>query len=37
MRLVSAFAQQLGGTVQINDRNPGAEFVVSIPQSTGPK
>jgi two-component sensor histidine kinase len=37
MRLVSAFAQQLGGTVQINGRNPGAEFVVSIPQSSGPK
>ena len=37
MRLVSAFAQQLGGTVEINSRNPGAEFVVSIPKSTGPK
>jgi two-component sensor histidine kinase len=37
MRLVSAFAQQLGGTVQINPRNPGAEFVVSIPHSAGPK
>jgi len=37
MRLVSAFAQQLGGSVQINPRNPGAEFVVSIPHSTGPK
>jgi two-component sensor histidine kinase len=37
MRLVTAFAQQLGGTVQINARNPGAEFVVIIPQSSGPK
>jgi len=37
MRLVNAFAQQLGGTVQINARNPGAEFVVDIPQTAGPK
>jgi two-component sensor histidine kinase len=37
MRLVSAFAQQLGGTVQINPRDPGAEFVVSIPHSARPK
>ena len=37
MRLVNAFAKQLGGTVQINPRNPGAEFVVSIPRSSGPK
>jgi two-component sensor histidine kinase len=37
MRLVNAFAQQLGGTVQINARNPGAEFMVIIPQSSGPK
>ncbi len=37
MRLVHAFAQQLGGTVQINARNPGAEFVVSIPRSSGSK
>jgi two-component sensor histidine kinase len=36
MRLVSAFAKQLGGTVQINARNPGTEFVVSIPHSSGP-
>jgi two-component sensor histidine kinase len=37
MRLVNAFAQQLGGTVQIKARNPGAEFVVAIPQIAGPK
>jgi two-component sensor histidine kinase len=36
MRLVSAFAQQLGGTVQITACNPGAQFVVSIPHSSGP-
>lgn len=36
MRLVHAFAKQLGGTVQINARNPGAEFVVSILHSSGP-
>ena len=37
MRLVNAFAQQLGGTVQINAGNLGAEFVVNVPQTTGPK
>lgn len=37
MRLVNAFAQQLGGAVQINACNPGAEFVVIIPQSTRPE
>jgi len=36
MRLVSAFAKQLGGTVQINGRSPGAEFMVNIPHSLGP-
>ena len=36
MRLVNAFAQQLGGTVQIHNRNPGAEFVVTIPHSPRP-
>jgi len=36
MRLVSAFTKQLGGTVQINARTPGAEFVVDIPNSPRP-
>jgi two-component sensor histidine kinase len=37
MRLVSAFAQQLGGAVQIKAKNPGAEFVVSVPENSRPK
>lgn len=37
MRLVSAFSQQLGGTLQIKPCNPGTEFVVSISHSTGPR
>ena len=33
MRLVNAFAQQLGGAVTVAPRNPGAEFIVVIPRS----
>ena len=36
MRLVNAFARQLGGAVKVTPCNPGAEFVVSIPHSSGP-
>jgi two-component sensor histidine kinase len=32
MRIVTSFVQQLKGTLQIRDRNPGVEFVVSLPR-----
>lgn len=31
MRIITAFAQQLGGTVQMNRLSPGTEFTVTIP------
>ena len=36
MRIITAFAQQLGGHVQANRRSPGTEFVVSIPLANEP-
>ncbi len=36
MRIISAFAQQLGGQVRADRRSPGTEFVVSIPLATEP-
>lgn len=32
MRIVMAFVKQLNGTLEIHARNPGAEFVVTIPR-----
>jgi two-component sensor histidine kinase len=37
MRLVTAFAHQLGGTVTATQRNPGTEFIVVVPRSPGPR
>jgi two-component sensor histidine kinase len=34
MRLVNAFTKQLRGTLQVVRRNPGTEFVVTIPEDT---
>ena len=32
MRIITAFVAQLGGTLEINARQPGTEFVVTIPR-----
>jgi two-component sensor histidine kinase len=32
MRIVTAFVKQLNGTFEIRNRNPGTEFVVTIPR-----
>ena len=32
MRIIAAFVKQLGGTLAIHARNPGTEFVVTIPR-----
>ena len=32
MRIITAFVKQLGGTLAIHARNPGTEFVVTIPR-----
>ena len=32
MRIITAFVAQLGGTLEINPRQPGTEFVVTIPR-----
>ena len=36
MRIISAFAQQLGGHVSAHERAPGTEFIVSIPLANDP-
>jgi two-component sensor histidine kinase len=36
MRIITAFAQQLGGQVRADRRSPGTEFVVSIPLANEP-
>jgi two-component sensor histidine kinase len=34
MRIITSFAQQLGGTLDIHAGNPGTEFVLTIPRKT---
>ncbi|MBS0223422.1 MAG: GAF domain-containing protein [Proteobacteria bacterium] len=34
MRIVTAFVQQLNGTLKVRDRNPGTEFAITLPQPT---
>ena len=35
MRIITSFAQQLGGTLDIHARDPGTEFVLTIPRKSG--
>jgi two-component sensor histidine kinase len=37
MRLVNAFAQQLNGTLEIRNADPGTEFLVIVPSSPRPE
>jgi two-component sensor histidine kinase len=32
MRIITAFVKQLNGTLEIHARNPGTEFVITIPR-----
>jgi two-component sensor histidine kinase len=32
MRIITSFAEQLGGTLDIHARKPGTEFVLTIPR-----
>ena len=32
MRIITAFVKQLNGTLEIRARDPGTEFVVTIPR-----
>lgn len=34
MRIITAFVQQLKGTLKARDRNPGTEFVITFPRPT---
>lgn len=34
MRIITSFAQQLGGTLAIHARDPGTEFVLTMPRKT---
>jgi hypothetical protein len=34
MRIITAFVQQLNGTLKVRDRNPGAEFAITLPRPT---
>jgi two-component sensor histidine kinase len=36
LRLVNAFAKQLGGKLEIRRHNPGAEFILLFPQVADP-
>ena len=36
MRIVSAFAKQLNADIEVRSRNPGTQFIISIPLDDAP-